>query len=209
MSSQIEKSDSVLQFLAKASLLIYPLVAHIGILADRVLWAAGYLLIVVFINGLMLLSKHNALILGFIAFMSSLFYALVNFDLYAFVIYLPPVLIPAWLAFIFIGSLFSETALISKIAERIEGESLGQRHLRYTRRLTGLWGLVFVLMVCEAIVLAIWASYELWSWWVHIGNYFVIAILFLGEMMVRKRIIGRRVQPGRMLKAFLRPGWHR
>jgi uncharacterized membrane protein len=209
MSSQIEKSDSVLQFLAKASLLIYPLVAHIGILADRVLWTAGYLLIVVFINGLMLLSKHNALTLGFITFMSLLFYALVNFDIYAFVVYLPPVLIPAWLAFIFIGSLFSETALISKIAVRIEGEPLDQQHLRYTRRLTGLWGLVFVLMICEAIVLAIWAPYELWSWWVHVGNYFVIAILFLGEMMVRKRIIGRSVQPGRMLKAFIRPGWHR
>ena len=207
MSSQIAKSNSVLQRIARISLLIYPLIAHIGILLDEVIWPASYLIVVVYINSLKLFSQQWVIGISFTVLMCALFYALFYFEMHASLIYLPPILIPSWLAYVFIRSMSSDDALISKIAERMEGKPLDQQHLRYTRRLTVLWGTVFVLMICEAIVLAIWAPYEVWSWWVHIGNYFIIAILFLGEMMARRQIIGHQAEISQMFRALLQRNW--
>ena len=207
MSSQIESPDSVLQRFARISLLIYPLIAHIGILMGEIIWPASYLIVVVYLNSLKLFSQRRVLGISFTVFMCVLFFSLFHFEMHAFLIYLPPILIPSWLAYVFIRSMSDEYALISKIAERVEGKPLDQRHLLYTRHLTILWGTVFVLMICEAIVLAIWAPYEVWSWWVHIGNYFIIAILFLGEMMVRQQFIGHRAQVGQMFRALLQRNW--
>ena len=207
MSSQIVKSDCVMQRFAKISLLIYPFIAHIGILMGEVIWPASYLIVVVYLNSLKLFSQHRIIGISFTVFMCVLFYALFYFEVHTSLIYLPPILIPGWLAYVFISSMSNEYALISKIAERIEGKTLDQQHLLYTRRLTALWGVVFVLMICEAIVLAIWAPYEVWSWWVHIGNYFIVAILFLGEMMLRYQLIGHRTQVGQMFRALLQRNW--
>ncbi|NOQ90862.1 MAG: hypothetical protein GQ549_07940 [Gammaproteobacteria bacterium] len=207
MSSQIVKSDSVLQRIARISLLIYPLIAHIGILMDEVIWSASYLIVVVYFNSLKRFYRQSITGISFTILMCALLYSLFHFQLHASLIYLPPILIPAWLAYVFIRSMGTEHALISKIAERMEGKPLDEQHLRYTRWLTALWGFVFVLMICEAIVLAVWASYEVWSWWVHIGNYFIIAILFLGEMMVRRQLVGHQAQVGQMFRALLQRNW--
>jgi len=207
MSSQIVKSDSVLQRIARISLLIYPLIAHIGIIMGEVIWPASYLIVVVYLNSLNLFSRQWVIGISFTVFMCALFYALFYFEMHASLIYLPPILIPSWLAYVFIRSLNSDDALISKIAERMEGKPLDEQHLRYTRRLTALWGFVFVLMICEAIVLAMWAPYEVWSWWVHIGNYFIIAILFLGERRILQKQIGHQAQVGHMFRALLQRNW--
>lgn len=207
MSSQIVKSDSVVQRFLSISLLIYPIIAHIGILTGEVMWAASYLILVVYLNSLKLFSRHRIAGIFYTALMCVLFYVLIYFDVYASLIYLPPILIPSWLAYVFISSMRDEYALISKIAERIGGKLLDQQHLLYTRRLTALWGIVFILMVCAAIVLAIWAPFEVWSWWAHIGNYFIVAVLILGEMMVRYHLIGHRVQIGQMFRVISRRNW--
>ena len=209
MSSQIVKPDSIFQRLARISLFIYPLIAHIGILMDVVIWSACYLIIVVYFNSLNLFSQHKVIGVGFTGLMCVLLYILVSAEMYASIIFLPPVLIPGWLAFIFFGSMRTEQALISRMAERIEGKPLDEIHLRYTRQLTAVWGTVFVLMMCEAIGLAIWTTYELWSWWVHIGNYIIIAILLLGEMMLRNQLIGNNVQFVPMFRALLQRNWYR
>lgn len=207
MSIPNVKPDSILQNLVKISLLIYPLIAHIGILMDQVIWSVCYLLVVVYFNSLKLFYQHRLIGVGFSLLMCVLVYFLFRSEMHVSIMYLPPVLIPVWLAFVFIGSMRTESALISKIAERIEGKPLDQKHLRYTRQLTAVWGIVFVLMVCEAVVLALWASHEMWSWWVHIGNYFVIAILFLVEMMMRHKLSGQRVNINKMLGMILSRNW--
>jgi len=210
MSRPIAKPDSALQHLARISLLIYPLIAHIAIMLDQVIWAAGYLLVVVYFNSLKIFSQHRYVGQGFAAFLCAvLVYSFFHPEIDTWMIYLPPVLIPAWLAFVFIGSVRMKRALISQIAERIEGEPLDQQQLRYTRRLTSVWGAVFVLMVCEAIVLAVWAPFDVWSWWVHVGNYLVVAILFLSELVSRRLLIGRRARVGQMFRVLLQIDWHR
>ena len=57
-------------------------------------------------------------------------------------------------------------------------------------------------------VLAIWTPFEVWSWWVHVGNYIIVAALFLIEMMVRHRFIGHRVQLFQMISVLSRRDWH-
>jgi len=56
-------------------------------------------------------------------------------------------------------------------------------------------------------VLAIWMPFEIWSWWVHIGNYIIVAALFLVEMFVRYRFSGQRVQLLQMFRALLQRDW--
>jgi uncharacterized membrane protein len=207
MLSQTVSSDSILQRLARISLLIYPLIAHIGILAGDVVWPASFLIIVIYLNSLKLFSQQIIFRISFTVFMCALFYALLYFEAHKSLIYLPPILIPSWLAYVFLSSMSGEYALISKIAEGIECQPLDQQQLQYTRRLTALWGLVFIFMVCEAVFLAIWAPFDVWSWWVHIGNYIIVAILFLGELMLRHQFIGHRAQVAQMFRTLLQRNW--
>ena len=208
MSSQIKKPNTNLQRLAHISLLIYPIVAHAGILMEHAVFPVVYLLAAIYINSLKLISQHLVAGITFTVLSCIVIYAVVSADLHTLIIYLPPVLIPCWLAYIFLGSLRTERALISRMAEKMEGQLLDQQHLRYTRRLTIVWGAVFILMICEAVILAIWAPFEIWSWWVHVGNYFIIAALFLIEMSVRHLFIGKRAQFFQMFKTMLQRNWH-
>lgn len=207
MSSLIEKTSYKLQCLANISFLIYPIVAHVGILIDQLLVPVCYLIAVVYINSLKLFFQYKVIGATFTVLVCTVFYAVIVSDLHAFIIYIPPVLIPCWLAFVFLGSLRTESAFISRIAEHMKGQPLDRRHLLYTRHLTVLWGAAFLFMVCEAIVLAIWMPFEIWSWWVHIGNYIIVAALFLIEMVVRHRFSGQRVQFIQMFRALLQRDW--
>lgn len=205
----IAKSNVILQYLAKTSLMIYPLIAHMAIMLDQVVWAAGYLMVVVCLNSFQFFSRHRYLgIIFTLLLCSGMAYSFYYSNIDIWIIYFPPVLIPAWLAYVFIKSMQNEYALISQIAKRIEGKQLDQRHLNYTRVLTALWGVVFILMVCEAIMLAIWAPFYIWSWWVHIGNYLVVGMLFLIEIFTRRLFIGRRVKVVQMFKVLLKRNWH-
>lgn len=208
MSSQTEKPSYFLQRLATISLLIYPIVAHAGILVDQVIFPVFYLVAAIFINSLKLISQYRVIGAVSTALLCIIIYAAINSELHTLIIYLPPVLIPCWLAFVFLGSLKTERALISRIAERMEGRTLDRRHLLYTRRLTTLWGITFLLMICEAVTLAICAPFEVWSWWVHVGNYMIVSALFLIEMSVRHQFIGRRAQFVQMFRMLLQRNWH-
>ena len=52
--------------------------------------------------------------------------------------------------------------------------------------MTQLWVAVFAFMILDAIVLAVFASTETWSWVTHIGNYLLVVIVMLLEFVVRK-----------------------
>ncbi len=208
MLSQIGLLKSILQRLEQPGLLIYPVVAHAGILLDQILIPVIYLLTFIYIISINKFSRYRLVVAGLTALLCIIIYITAKLDLQNIIIYLPPILIPSWLAIVFLGSLRSDYALISKIAERMEGQALDRRHLLYTRILTALWGGIFLLMICEAVILAIYAPFEVWSWWVHIGNYIIIAVLFLIEMTVRHRFTGKKPQFFQMLQVLLQQNRH-
>ena len=194
-----------MQYLLRTLLFIYPVVAHVAILMDQIVFAVIYLLSAIYVNNLRMLFSRSLLEQGVVvSLFAVLSYLLLSTNVETWVIYLPPVLIPAWLAYVFIQSLFGDKAFITQIAERMEDEPLGEQQIRYTKRVTALWGFVFLAMIVEAVSLAIWAPFDVWSWWAHIGNYVIIAILFLIEIVFRYLLVGRPMQLRKMLQVSLR-----
>jgi uncharacterized membrane protein len=101
--------------------------------------------------------------------------------------YAPPVLINLALAVSFGATLLSgREPIISRIA-RTERGVLEPDLAMYTRRLTFIWTVFFVAM---AMVCAILVSYGLeraWAWFTGVGNYLLVAALFVGEWIYRQR----------------------
>lgn len=208
MSIPTKKHNSILQRFANISLLIYPVVAHLGVLADQIILPVCYLLIAVLLNSIHLVSHHKAFSLLLASIMSAVIYTVFQSELLSYIIFIPPILIPCWLAFIFLKSLSADEATITTIAKKIEGKDLDSRHLLYTRRLTMLWGFAFILMIFEAITLAIWAPFYIWSWWVHVGNYIIVAALFFIEILVRHKFIGQRTPLFHFFRVLMQRNWH-
>ncbi len=210
MSKQIVRINSILHWLSTLGLVIYPLIAHVAVVLEQPAWAIGYLLAVVGVSVVALLSRFGVFIMSSgVVFYLILVFAGQHIGLADKLMYVPPVVIPAWLAILFIGSLWSTRgAMISRIAVRMEGKPLDWRRVRYTRYLTAVWGGVFVLMVAGSISLAVLVSFATWSWWVHVGNYLVVAILFAGELMVRRIVLGGEMQLTGLLRTLAKPPWY-
>lgn len=194
-----------MQIIFRVLLFIYPVVAHIAILTDRVDWALVYLLVVACLSSISNFSSLKFIVhaaSGIPVVLILAYLMLSNSD--DWLIFLPPVLIPAWLAFIFLRSLTSETAFITQLAQKMEDDALDERQIRYTRTVTAVWGVVFLIMICESVLLALYAPFQVWSWWVHVGNYFIIALLFSIEFLFRYFLLGRPVNLKGMFQAYLR-----
>lgn len=210
MSKQTARLDATLHRLSTLGLIIYPLVAHAAILIGQQIWAIYYLLAVFSLSIIVFFSRF-----GIVVRISGLVLYLTLITLGHYLgfatklIYLPPILIPAWLAIIFIGSLRSARgAIISQVAVGMAGKPLDPCRARYTKYLTAVWGGVFVLMVIEALSMAILAPFEIWSWWVHVGNYLVVVILFAGELIIRSIIFGGKMQLTDLLRMLVKRPWH-
>jgi uncharacterized membrane protein len=69
----------------------------------------------------------------------------------------------------------------------------GTAELDYSRKVTIAWAVVFLSMALVSAPLAIFAPKEIWSWFVNIGSYFVLGTMFVGEFIVRRRVLGAEV----------------
>jgi len=165
---------------------LYPVLAHLGI------WTSSHRLVVLYLLGVLLFvllyppryqqAKNILLAISLIAGVV----VLMMLELDYVLIFLPPVFIPFVLLVVFMQSLgSSQVPLITQFAEKIEGGNLDSERKVYTRHVTQLWVVVFVIMIVEAIGLGIWASIDIWSWFTHIGNYVLIATILLFEFIYR------------------------
>lgn len=102
-------------------------------------------------------------------------------------LFAPPVVIPAFAAAAFGVTLRrgSEPA-ISRIA-RLERGPLPPDLARYTRALTWIWTALLLAIAVVALVLARFASLAAWSLFTNILSYLLMAALFLGEYLYRRR----------------------
>jgi len=105
-----------------------------------------------------------------------------------YALYVPPIVIPFAMLLLFGGSLRAgATPLISRIAEIMRGEQLPDVLRTYTRRVTQLWCFVSAALMISAIVTAIWARDEVWSFTVNVVHYVVLGAVFLLEFFYRRR----------------------
>ena len=102
-----------------------------------------------------------------------------------FQLYAIPVLINVGLAVIFGLSLLpNKTPIITKYAILLRDE-VEQRVVIYTRQVTQLWTIFFVLLAIESLLLAIFAPLETWSLFANLLNYVFTALVFIGEYYFR------------------------
>jgi uncharacterized membrane protein len=113
-----------------------------------------------------------------------------------FLLYLIPVLINAALAVFFGRTLLAgKTPLITQFSILLRGK-LVPGALGYTRRVTQLWTLFFVLLALESLLLALFAPLEIWSLFSNILNYLFALLLFTGEYFFRVKYLADLEHPG-------------
>jgi uncharacterized membrane protein len=174
----------------------YPALVHIALVFElpQLLVIAPLLFLTgVFLHNLRAGSKRAWLIFSLLC-TAILLVEYLGLTLY--LLFLPPVLIPLLLLFVFGRTLHSNREpLITAIGEAARGPlPPAMRH--YTRRLTQLWCLVFLVMLIWSAILPTLRQPELWSWFTNIINYGVVGVLFVGEFMLRKKLFPTHNHPG-------------
>jgi uncharacterized membrane protein len=97
-----------------------------------------------------------------------------------------PVLVNALMLLIFGWSLCSPPSLIERMA-RIQHPNLPPEGVIYTRRVTQVWCVFFIINGAVAMATALWASLEVWSLYNGLIAYVLMGLLFAAEYLVRLR----------------------
>ena len=97
-----------------------------------------------------------------------------------------PVIANIAVLLLFSWSLYSPPSMVERIA-RIQHPNLPPEGIVYTRRVTQMWCLFFILNGSIALITALWSSFETWSLYNGLIAYLLMGILFAGEYMVRMR----------------------
>lgn len=88
---------------------------------------------------------------------------------------------------LFGGSLFSRMPLIERLARWREGE-LTPAAVRYTRRVTQIWCIFFVLNGTISLWTCLHGNIHLWTLWNGMLSYLAMGLLFAIEWLIRQRV---------------------
>ncbi|PMQ08701.1 hypothetical protein [Janthinobacterium sp. AD80] len=97
-----------------------------------------------------------------------------------------PVLVNAVLLATFGYSLWTPQSMVERLA-RLREPDFPPAAVRYTRRVTQVWCVFFILNGGIALATALWASEAVWSLYTGVIAYVLMALLFGGEYLVRLR----------------------
>jgi uncharacterized membrane protein len=101
-------------------------------------------------------------------------------------LFIPPVLINAMLAWLFGRTLVrGRVPLIARFAMMEQG-TLSAELAAYTRTLTWVWTLLFITAALFSFALAMSGHRDAWSLFTNFINYLLVAALFLGEFAYRR-----------------------
>ena len=164
----------------------YPLLVHLSVYLNQTalsVLAMVSLAIAVFYPAL--IARKVGAWLGLLVFAAVCFGAFL-WQGRLFIIYAPPIIIPMIFGAVFVVSLLpNNIPLVTDIGERSRGP-LSASMRRYTHGVTWLWSILFAVLVLEAILLAVFASAELWSLMTNIVNYLIIGFIFVSEYLIRR-----------------------
>jgi uncharacterized membrane protein len=105
----------------------------------------------------------------------------------ALLVKLPPIAIDGALAWAFLSSLArGREPVIARFA-RLERGALEPDLAAYARRLTAVWGGLFIAMGVACAALSTPATTLAWQWWTSLGSSACVIALFVGERYYRKR----------------------
>lgn len=100
-----------------------------------------------------------------------------------------PVLINAVLLVLFTSSLLHGMPMVERLA-RLREPELPPQAIRYTRRVTQVWSLFFLLNGLIAANLTLWAPLNWWTLYNGVIAYAAMGLLFAIEWLTRQRVRG-------------------
>ncbi|HEY2454380.1 MAG TPA: hypothetical protein VGI71_17515 [Scandinavium sp.] len=104
-----------------------------------------------------------------------------------------PVVVNAVMLAVFGGSLWSAMPLVERLA-RLREPNLPPAGVRYTRQVTRVWCLFFIVNGLIALFTALHGDMRLWTAWNGVITYLLMGSLMAGEWLVRRRMM-KREQP--------------
>jgi uncharacterized membrane protein len=104
-----------------------------------------------------------------------------------------PVVVNAVMLAVFGGSLWSAMPLVERLA-RLTEPNLPPAGVRYTRQVTRIWCLFFIVNGLIALLTALQGDMRLWTAWNGVIAYLLMGSLMAGEWLVRRRLM-KREQP--------------
>lgn len=99
-----------------------------------------------------------------------------------------PVLVNLMMLAVFGGSLFAKQTVIERLA-RLQKPELPGQAVRYTRRVTQVWCVFFIINGTLAALLAWLGRYGWWAVYTGVIAYVLMGILFAGEWLYRKLVL--------------------
>lgn len=210
------------RFLPVAFAVAYPLLAHLAsVFESRALTLASVAVLCAAFLGKPLAEGRRAAWIALPAAALGVA-ALAQLDAVALLLFLPPVLLNAYLAWLFGHTLARDgIPLIERLVRLLQppGVPFEPGVIGYTRTLTALWTGLFVVLGATNLVLALLATprgllesaglgapvnvpLEAWSLFANVLNYLIVAGFFLAEFAYRRRRFPGR--PYRGLADFLR-----
>jgi uncharacterized membrane protein len=182
-----------MNILLLALILAYPVAAHATVSAEFP-WAPWLLSAIALVEAARRARRHPAA--SAILVLLAAVLALTATKFTDTLIRLPPVLVPLMLGAVFALSLMpGHKALVTRFVELTEGRA-PEDVCRYTRALTWVWTLLFLVLALEATLLGLFATPQLWSLFTNGLNYLFVAIVFVVEFAIRRRRFPERARGG-------------
>ena len=173
----------------------YPFLIHYWVVSEQYLQAGWYIIFVTLILTIQNLYqgyKFLALGLGLL----SLGIAITLWFNNQLIIFLPPILIPLTLAYIFGKTLLgNQLAFITIMAQKIRKVPLIEREIKYTRTVTYAWVMFFIVIAIEALYFALFSDTTTWSYVTNFLNYILIVAFFIAEYVVRRIVLSEIEHP--------------
>lgn len=98
-----------------------------------------------------------------------------------------PVMMNLGFLFLFVGSLFSSASFVERLA-RLSEPDLPPKAVIYTRKVTWVWSVFFLVNGSVAAATALWATNEIWLLYNGLIAYLMMGLLAGGEWLVRQRV---------------------
>lgn len=99
-----------------------------------------------------------------------------------------PVLVNLMMLVVFGGSLFAGQTVIERLA-RLQQPDLPEKAVRYTRRVTQVWCVFFIINGTLAALLVRLGRYDWWAVYTGVIAYVLMGMLFAGEWLYRKLVL--------------------
>jgi uncharacterized membrane protein len=166
--------------------LAYPLLAHVATLLRSEALAAVALAVFVAVPLVPVLRRGKPLAWLFLLLVVAALYLCARGGWARYLMFAPPVLIPLSVLWLFANSLRAGSMpVVTRVATSIRGP-LPAELTRYTRLVTELWVGLLIVMALGSLLLALFASIELWSLMTNVVLYLLMAAVFVIEYGYRR-----------------------